>query len=306
MEPENRTPLGSAKVVPLRPPGVPLPRLAADATSAEAERERRAGRTIAVTSGKGGVGKTCLTVNLAIALARCGLRVAVVDADLGLANVDTMLGLQPRVTLRDVVRGSASLDDVLLDGPAGITVVPAASGFEEMARLGGAPVAALASQIDGLARRFDVTLVDTSAGLSPVVLGFVLAAEERIVVATPEPTSLTDAYALIKVLARRYGQPSFDVLVNMARSQRDARRAQALLARVTERFLGLKPRDRGFLPYDPELPEAVRRQCSVIEMAPRSPVSVALQQVARGLAAGASGRRPGSGTAVLSGEEVGR
>jgi len=241
-------------------------------------------RTIAVTSGKGGVGKTCISVNLAIALARRGRRVLLIDADLGLANVDTILGLHPRATLRQVLAGERSVDEVLLEGPAGVKIVPAASGFEEMARLGGGQISALLEQFDRLAQRFDVALIDTGAGISPAVLGFVLAADEKLIVATPEPTALTDAYAMMKILANRYGERSFDVVVNMARSRGDAARTFAHLSRVTERFLGLTPRSRGFLPYDPEVAEAIRRQRAVLELAPRAPISLALDALAGALA----------------------
>jgi flagellar biosynthesis protein FlhG len=163
-------------------------------------------RSIAITSGKGGVGKTCITVNLARALARGGRRVLLIDADLGLANVDTLLGLHPRATLRQVVAGERALEDVLIDGPGGIKIVPAASGFEDMARLGGREICFLLAQFDALARDFDVALIDTGAGISPAVLCFALAADEKLIVTTPEPTALTDAYALLKVLATRYGE----------------------------------------------------------------------------------------------------
>ena len=237
-------------------------------------------RTIAVTSGKGGVGKTCITVNLAVALARRGRRVLLVDADLGLANVDTILGLHPRATLRQVLAGECAIDDVLLDGPAGVKIVPAASGFEDMGRLGGRQICELLAHFDALAQSFDVALIDTGAGISPAVLCFALAADDKLVVATPEPTSLTDAYAMLKILATRYGERSLDVVVNMARSRGDAARTFAHLARVTERFLGFAPRSLGHLPYDPEIPEAIRRQRAVLELAPRAPVSLALDALA--------------------------
>jgi flagellar biosynthesis protein FlhG len=191
-----------------------------------------------------------------------------------------MLGLHARTTLRDVLHGTSALDDVLIDGPRGIKIAPAASGFEEMARLGGAPVEGLVAQIAQLAPGFDVALIDTAAGLSPAVLGFVLAADQRLIVATPEPTSVTDAYAMMKVCATRYGQRSFELLINMARSRRDARATHDLLSRVCGHFLDLTPRDRGFLPWDPELPEAVRRQRSVLDLAPRAAVSLAIQGLA--------------------------
>jgi len=265
------------------------PRPAPSRAVPEKEDEPRAPRTIAIASGKGGVGKTSLAVGLAVALAHRGRKVLVVDADLGLANVDTILGLQPRTTLREVLHGTSVLTDVLIEGPHGIKIAPAASGYEEMARLGGAPVEVLVAALRELARRFDVTLVDTAAGISPAVLAFVLAADERLVVATPEPTALTDAYALIKVCATRYGERRFGVLLNMARTPREARDAFRLLARVCGHFLDLTPNDLGSLPWDPEMPEAVRRQRTVLDLAPGAPASHAIRRLAVELTAGEDG-----------------
>lgn len=247
-------------------------------------------RTIAVTSGKGGVGKTFVTVNVGVALARRGLRVLIVDADLGLANVDTMLGLSPRATLRQVLAGERELADVLLEGPAGVRVVPASSGFEDMARLGEHKLCELLAHFDALAQSFDVALVDTAAGIAPAVLGFALAADRKLIVATPEPTALTDAYALLKVLATRYGEVDADVVVNLARSAGEAARTFAHLARVTERFLGFAPRSLGHLPSDGEASASIRRQQSVLELAPRAPVSLALDALASRLIAGSPAR----------------
>ena len=248
-------------------------------------------RTIAVTSGKGGVGKTLVTVNVGIALAHRGLRVLIVDADLGLANVDTMLGLSPRATLRQVLSGEREITDVLLEGPAGVRIVPASSGFEDMARLGERKLCELLAHFDELAQSFDVALIDTAAGIAPSVLGFTLAADRKLVVATPDPTALTDAYALIKVLATRYGEVDTDVVVNLARSADEAKRTFGHLARVTERFLGFSPRSLGHLPSDPEAAASVRRQQAVLDLAPRAPVSLALDALASRLVAGAPAER---------------
>lgn len=256
-------------------------------------------RTIAVTSGKGGVGKTFVTVNVGIALARRGLRVLIVDADLGLANVDTMLGLSPRATLRQVLSGERDITDVLLEGPAGVRIVPASSGFEDMARLGERKLCELLAHFDALAQSFDVALVDTAAGIAPAVLGFTLAADRKLVVATPDPTALTDAYALIKVLATRYGELDADVVVNLARTADEAARTFAHLARVSERFLGFTPRSLGHLPSDAEAAASVRRQQSVLDLAPRAPVSRALDALAARLIAGVPAERD-SGRSLFS------
>jgi flagellar biosynthesis protein FlhG len=237
-------------------------------------------RVIAVASGKGGVGKTNVVANLAVALCRHGKQVIVIDADLALANIDTLLGLHPKVTLRHVLLGECSIADALLDGPAGVRIVPAASGFEELTSLDRAQRLHLLEEIDRLEDAFDVLLIDTAAGISPNVLFFTVAAQETMVVTTPEPTSLTDAYALIKVLARRYAETEFGVLVNMARNEAEARRAYQHLCRVAERFLNVSLRYEGQIPFDHELPEAVRRQSAVLDFAPSSPASRAFDFLA--------------------------
>ncbi len=241
------------------------------------------GRTIAIASGKGGVGKTNIVANLAIALRRRGKRVIVIDADLGLANLDTLLGVNPRATLRHVLRGECALRDVLVEGPAGIQLVPAASGFEDLTQLTDTQRLLLLEQVDSLDGAFDVLLLDTGAGISSNVLFFAAAAHETMVVVTPEPTALTDAYALVKVLSTRYAEQRFTVLVNMARGEFEARRTFTHLSRVAERFLHVSLRWAGWVPFDAEVPEAVRRQRAVVELAPRAPVSLAFEALAERL-----------------------
>jgi flagellar biosynthesis protein FlhG len=237
-------------------------------------------RAIAVASGKGGVGKTNVVANLALALRRRGKRVIIVDADLGLANLDTLLGLNPRANLRHVLAGERSIEEVLVDGPAGVKVVPAASGVAELTHLTQAQRVLLLEQVGRLENAFDVLLLDTGAGISANVLYFAVAAQQTLVVLTPEPTSLTDAYALIKVLSIHHREQRFGVLVNMAKSETEAKRTFAHLARVAERFLHVSLDDHGFVPYDDELPEAVRRQQAVLELAPSSPASRAFEALA--------------------------
>jgi flagellar biosynthesis protein FlhG len=279
-------PVRTGQVIDFRHPAVygqPLP-----ANRPPSPRPRSANddgfRVISVASGKGGVGKTNVVANLAVALRRRGKKVIVIDADLALANVDTLLGLHPKATLRHVLLGECSISDVLLEGPAGVRIVPAASGFEELTNLDRAQRLHLLEEIDRLEDAFDVLLIDTAAGISPNVLFFTVAAQETLVVTTPEPTSLTDAYALIKVLTRRYSETDFGVLVNMARNEAEARRAFQHLSRVASRFLNVNLRYEGMVPFDHELPEAVRRQRTVLDLAPSSPASRAFDFLAEQIA----------------------
>jgi flagellar biosynthesis protein FlhG len=210
-------------------------------------------RVVAVASGKGGVGKTNSgTANLAVALKAGGQRVCVLDADLGLANLDVVFGLTPEWSLLHVLRGERSLAEVMVDGPAGVRVIPAASGFEELTALTPADRMRLLDEVDSLDGSLDVLLVDSAAGISTNVLYFSAAATDTLVVITPEPTALTDAYALIKLLASRYGRHEFLVMVNMAAGSGDAEAAFQRLARVAERFLRVRLGYLGYVPYDDE------------------------------------------------------
>ncbi len=242
-------------------------------------------RIVAVASGKGGVGKTNVAANLAVALARLGQRVCVLDADLGLANLDVLLGLSPEASLLHVLRGERRLVDVMVEGPEGIRIIPAASGFQEMTALGAEERLRLIEEVDALDGTMDVLLIDTAAGISANVLYFAAAAAEVLLVITPEPTSLTDAYALVKVLSAQYGQSEFLVAVNMAAGAADAEAAFKRLARVSERFLRVRLEYQGYVPYDDAVSRAVRTQLPVVLSAPRTPASLALIELARRLGA---------------------
>jgi flagellar biosynthesis protein FlhG len=242
-------------------------------------------RVIAVTSGKGGVGKSNVTANLALAFARRGERVCIFDADLGLANVDVLFGLSPHRSLLHVLRGECRLADVIIEGPGGVKIVPAASGFSELTALGATERLGLLAEVDALDGAFDVLLVDTGAGISDNVLYFASAAAEALVVITPEPTAITDAYALIKVLATRHGRRDFLVLVNMAANATDAQAAFTRLARVAARFLRVRVEYAGYIPFDDAVSQAVCQQRPLLLTAPGTSASQAIGRLAQRLAA---------------------
>ncbi|CAM5235549.1 flagellar synthesis regulator FleN [Stutzerimonas degradans] len=237
-------------------------------------------QVIAVTGGKGGVGKTNVSVNLALALAELGRRVVLLDADLGLANVDVLLGLTTKRTLADVIAGECDLRDVLIQGPGGIRIVPAASGTQSMVQLSSLQHAGLIqafSEIEDL----DVLIIDTAAGIGEAVISFVRAAHEVLLVVTDEPTSITDAYALIKLLNRDYGINRFRVLANMAHAPQEGRNLFAKLTKVTERFLDVALQYVGAIPYDETVRKAVQKQRAVYEAYPRSKCALAFKAIAQ-------------------------
>ena len=239
-------------------------------------------QVIAVTGGKGGVGKTNVSVNLSLALADLGRRVMLLDADLGLANVDVLLGLTPKRTLADVINGECDLKDVLIQGPGGIRIVPAASGTQSMVQLSPMQHAGLIQAFSEIGDNVDVLVVDTAAGIGDGVVSFVRAAQEVIVVVCDEPTSITDAYALIKLLNRDYGMNRFRVLANMAHSPQEGRNLFAKLTKVTDRFLDdVALQYLGVVPYDESVRKAVQKQRAVYEAFPRSKCSLAFKAIAQ-------------------------
>lgn len=236
-------------------------------------------KVIAVTSGKGGVGKTNVSVNLATQLARKGRRVLLMDADLGLANVDILLGLRPTRNLSHVLAGECSLRDILIPGPQGVWVIPAVSGVKRMAELGPSENAAIVQSFSTL-DDFDVLVVDTGAGIADSVISFSRASQHVLVVITEEPTSLADAYGLIKVLHRDAGIRDFQVLVNMANSERAARAAFARLSEVADHFLDVRLSMIGVIPRDEFLVRAVARQRAVSDIYPGSDAAQAFLKLA--------------------------
>lgn len=250
-------------------------------------RGKRAGpfRVISVTSGKGGVGKSNIVVNLGLALARQGLNVLLIDADLGLGNLDILLGLTPKFTIQDVLSLRRSLADVIVEGPGGLKILPASSGIPELARLDASQKLFLLDEMDHYTEDVDIVLIDTGAGISPNVLFFNIAAHERIVVVNNQPPSIADAYALIKVLATQYGEKYFKLLVNGLSRKREAESVYRTLLKVTERFLGqdLSLDYLGFIPRDDAVPQAVMRQQPVLALYPQAPASKSFVSLAQSL-----------------------
>jgi len=238
-------------------------------------------RVIAVTGGKGGVGKTNVSINLAVAMADIGKRVMVLDADLGLANIDIALGLHPEYDLSHVMNGERELREVIMEGPAGIRVVPASSGVQKMAELSTAEHAGLINAFSEVSNDIDVLIIDTAAGISDTVVSFSRAAQELVVVVCDEPASITDAYALIKLLNREYGVNRFQILSNMVRSTQEGRDLYNKLYRVTDRYLDVMLNYMGCIPYDESLKKAVKGQKSVVQAYPRSPASQAFKNLAK-------------------------
>ncbi len=264
--------------------GRPSP--AAEAVGEQAAGLRQLGRrrpvkVIAVTSGKGGVGKTSVSVNLALSLAALGREVLLLDADLGLANVDVLLGLNPPYSLADVVRGRRSLAEVIVEAPGGLRVVPAASGIQAMANLGPMEHAGIIRAFSALEGSLDVLVVDTAAGLSEGVTAFARACQEVVVVVCDEPASITDAYALIKVLHRDHGVHRFRVLPNMVEGPQQGRALYGKLLAVADRFLDVHLDYMGSVPFDESLRRAVQKQRAVVEAYPRSRAAQAFKQLAR-------------------------
>ncbi len=237
-------------------------------------------RVIAVTGGKGGVGKTNVAVNLGMAMAHGGKQVMIMDADLGLANVDVMLGLQPRLNLHHVLTGEYTLEDIIIEGPGNIRIIPASSGVKGMACLAPQIHAGLIQAFSELSQAVDVLIVDTAAGISDAVTVYTRAAQEVVVVVCDEPASITDAYAIIKLMSREHGVNRFRVVANMATSPQHGRDIYTKIANVTDRFLDVALDYMGYVPEDDYLRKSVKKQRAVFEAFPRSKSAQAFAKLA--------------------------
>lgn len=238
-------------------------------------------RVIAVASGKGGVGKTNVSVNLGISLSKLGHRVLLMDADMGLANVDIMLGLQTKYNLSHVLDGEKTLQEVIVEGPGGLKIIPAASGVRRMAQLSALENAGIINAFSELSGDIDILLVDTAAGIADSVVSFCRAAQEVVVVVTDEPASITDAYALVKVLSRDYQLTQFRLLANMSRTPAHGRQLYEKFAKVCEQFLDVSIDFLGSVPFDHDLREAVQKQVPVTVYRPNSIASKSFNDMAK-------------------------
>lgn len=235
---------------------------------------------MAVTSGKGGVGKTNVVANLALSLAKLNKRVLVLDADLGLSNIDVLLGLKPEYNFSHFLAGKKELEEIIIEGPGGMRVLPASSGIQEITELNEEQRLRILNAFDHIEAHYDAFLVDTGAGISSNVMYFNAATQMSIVVITPEPTSITDAYALMKVLSIKHGRKKFQLLVNCARSEREARRVFENLTTVAGRFLNISIGYLGHIPLDEKIPMAVRKQKAVVELYPSSAATSKFKELA--------------------------
>jgi flagellar biosynthesis protein FlhG len=244
------------------------------------------GKVVAVTSGKGGVGKTFVSANLAAALAKRGQKVLVLDADLGLANLDVVLNLYPKITLHDVFTGKAKLEEAIVRAPGGFSVLLAGSGMVEYSRLTPTVRQDFLRIMEGLLPHYDIVLLDTGAGISDVVLFAVSLASEVLVVATPEPTSLTDAYATIKVLVGEQQRRTIRMVINQTARMGDGRAITTQLQQVLDRFVVTKPGEKvrlihmGDIPADTAVRQAVMRRQLLILSTPGCPAALAMSQLA--------------------------
>lgn len=240
-------------------------------------------RVISVTGGKGGVGKSTISVNLAISLAKMQKKVLLFDADLGLANIDVMLGLNPQKTIHDFISGQCSLDDVCVTGPHGIKIIPAASGIQRMAELSSLESGELIRSFSSLTSEFDIMLVDTAAGISNQVIDFTHASQDIMVVICNDPASLTDSYAVIKILHQKYQRQRFGIIVNKAKSMQEAYDVFSKFQSAAGKFIHVSMNYLGYVPQDDCIFLSTRERKAVVDRFPSASSAIAFNQIGHGL-----------------------
>ncbi len=245
----------------------------------------RATRVYAITSGKGGVGKTAVTANTAVALARMGKNVLILDADLGLANIDVVFGLAPKYNLNHFFSGEQELSAIMVDGPDGVKILPAGSGVQNFTHLDSLQKQRLLDGLDLMHNDFDFVLIDTEAGISENVTYFNTAAQEILVVTTPDPTAITDAYALMKLLSTQYHEKRFNLVVNQVQTDEEALDVYRKLTMVSNRYLDISIDFLGSIPADRQMIDAIRKQKVIVELYPTSRITAAFTQLASTLCA---------------------
>ena len=237
-------------------------------------------RVISITSGKGGVGKTAIAANIAISLAGLGKKVLIIDADLGLANIDVVFGLNPQYNLNHFFGGEQSLEAIITDGPAGVKILPAGSGIQKFTNLDSTQKMRFMNDLEALHGDFEVVIIDTEAGISNNVTFFNTAAQDTLIVATPEPTSITDAYALMKLLSTQFQEKRFKLVVNLARDEDEALEVYQKLTMVSNRYLDISLDFVGSIPFDKRMYESIRKQKAMVELFPTSKTSAAFRALA--------------------------
>ena len=238
-------------------------------------------RVIAITSGKGGVGKTSIVGNLGYALTKLGKKVLILDADLGLGNLDVLLGLAPKYNLSHVILGEKTIDEILVEGPGKMKILPASSGIQELTNLTKDQKIQILTQLDILIDSVDVLFIDTAAGISSNVMDFNATAQEVVVVVSPEPTSITDAYALMKVLSLKYSGKACKLMVNMVKRPEEGREVFRQLQLVTDRFLDITIEYLGYVLFDGKVTKGVKSQKVVCEMYPETPASKCFMDISK-------------------------
>lgn len=249
-------------------------------------------RVITVTSGKGGVGKTNLTVNLALALADLGQKVLIIDADLGLANVEFVLGMSPKYNLLNLLDDGYHINDVVMDGPRGVKFMSGGSGIYQLANLSDAQIQKIINQVVLFDRWANVILIDTGAGLHRNVLNFVMAADEVIIITTPEPTAIADAYAVMKAYAAHYGCAPLRLVVNRVLEMDEGQMVVDKLGKVSQRFLGVGITSLGFVYEDPNVTKAVKNQVPVMVAHPETISARCIEHIAQRLLYGKEVNQP--------------